>query len=353
MIVDRTLSRAAVLGALITLAALAGVAFFLTFLSQVHNIGTGDFTVATAFVYAALSLPQVVYGMFPVATLIGSLFALGGLAAHQELMIMRVAGADLWRLGRAVAWGGLILAVLTVLLGEFVAPPTKRIAETVRVQKMYAGIGALGQHGIWLKSGRDVVHISRVLSAGRLAGLHIYTLDREGGIKAVRHAKGASYRDDHWILHDVQGTRFASGRTHRIDASQKVWTSFVLPETFQVLAVAPGDLSWRGLSRYMAYLHANGLSSARYETAFWHKIAVPVSVLLMVLLALPFSLGRLRGGGAGQRLALGVVIGLVYYLIDRTVLEAGQGFRFAPLAAAWIPTGLLAIAVIIAMRRAR
>lgn len=353
MIVDRSLSRTVVLGALITLVALAGVGFFITFLSQLHNIGTGDYTVSTAFLFAALALPKTVYDMFPVATLIGALFALGGLAAHQELMIMRVSGADLWRLGRAVAWGGLALAILTVLLGEFVAPPAKRVAEIVRVEKMYSRINTFGTQGVWIKSGENVVHVADVISATELRQLRIYTLGQDDRIKAVRRATKATYESNHWVLHDVSGTRFTAGRTRRIAAKRVDWTSFVAPSTFGVLAVSPGDLSWRGLSRYIAYLRANGLSSSRYETAFWHKIAVPVSVLLMVLLALPFSLGRVRGGGAGQRLALGVVIGLIYYLIDRTVLEAGEGFRIAPLATAWVPTVLLAIAVLIAMRRAR
>jgi len=353
MIVDRSLSKAVVLGALITLVALAGVGFFLTFLSQLHNIGTGDYTVSTAFLFAALALPQTVYDMFPVATLIGALFALGGLAAHQELMILRVSGADLWRLGRAAVWGGLALALLTVLLGEFVAPPAKRIAEIVRVQKMYSRINTVGAKGVWIKSGEEVVHVSDVVSATELGQLKIYTLGQGNRIKAVRRAKKATYESGHWVLHDVSGTRFKAGQTHKIAARRMDWTAFVVPSTFKVLAVNPGDLSWRGLSRYIGYLRANGLSSSRYETAFWHKIAVPVSVLLMVLLALPFALGRVRGGGAGQRLALGVVIGLVYYLIDRTVLEAGEGFRIAPLVTAWLPTALLAIAVSIAMRRAR
>ncbi|MDN5864127.1 MAG: LPS export ABC transporter permease LptG [Gammaproteobacteria bacterium] len=355
MIVDRTLSRAVLIGALLTLAALGGLVYFLNFLAQIHNIGTGDFSVSTALVFAGLTLPQSLYDILPVATLIGALFALGAMAAHQELMILRVAGANLWRIARAVLWGGLALALLTVLLGEFIAPPAKRIAETLRVQKMYAQIGAIGSGGLWIKSGRDIVHIMNVESSTQLFGLRIYTLDAEQGIAAVREAAGATFDDGHWTLNDVHGTRFLDGRTELIQAAHSPWPAFVLPSVFETLVVTPDNLSWRKLASYINYLHANGLDSSRYETAFWHKMAIPVSVLLMALLALPFSMGMggMRSGGVGQRLALGVGIGLAYYLLDRTVLEAGQGFHLAPLVAAWIPTALLAIAVIIAMRRAK
>lgn len=353
MLVDRELSRTVFIGALLTLAALLGVAFFLTFLSQVHNIGTGSFTASSAFVYAGLTLPQTAYDMFPVATLIGASFALGGLAAHRELMILRVSGADVWRLARALAWAGFALAVLVVVLGEFIAPPAKRIAEARRAENLYSAIGPAGPGGVWLKSGQNFVHVLRVDSPTRLADLLIYTLGDNDNVAAVRHAANASFADGRWMLHDVRGTRFANGKTEPIEKRQSAWPGFVLPVTLRVLVVSPDNLSWRGLAHYLAYLRANDLATARYETAFWHKIAVPVSVFLMVLLALPFALGRMRTTGAGQRLAIGVVIALIYYLVDRTVLQAGAAFHSPPLLAAWLPTAILTGVVVYVLQRAR
>ncbi len=239
MLIDRYLSRVVAIGALITLFALLGVGFFLTFLSQMHNIGTGSFTTGSAFMYAALTMPQTAYDMFPVAALIGALFALGGLAAHQELMIFRVSGAGLWRLGRAVAWAGLALALFAVALGEFIAPPAKRIAETMRVQKMYAQINAVGPGGIWLKSGADIVHVLKVETPTELSGVRIYSFAAGGGLDTVRKAASASYADDRWTLHDVTGTRFLGERTERIAQTESVWPDFVLPATFRVLVVDP------------------------------------------------------------------------------------------------------------------
>jgi len=353
VLVDRYLSRTALLGALVALLALLGVGFFLTFLSQVHNIGTGQFTTATAFAYAALTMPQTAYDMLPVATLIGAVFALGGLAAHQELMVMRVSGAGMARLARAVVWAGIVLALGAVALGEFVAPPAKREAETLRVQKMYSEIDTLGPGGVWLKTGDRVVHVLKVENPTHLSGVRIFTLGPDHTIRSVRDAARASWKDGVWTLHDVTGTRLLGKRTEPLRQSRVRWRHFVSPSTFRTLVVDPENLSWRGMLRYLRYLRANGLATSRYETAFWHKLAAPVSVLIMVLLALPFSLGRMRSTGSGQRLALGVVIGLVYYLVDRTVLEAGQAFRLAPMIAAWVPTALLAVAAAVALRRAR
>ncbi len=353
MRIDRELSRVTFFGVLLTLIALCGIGFFLTFLSQVHNIGNGHYTTTTAFIYAALTLPQTAYDMFPVAALIGAAFALGGLAAHRELMILRVSGADILRLARAVFWAGLALAAIVVVLGEFVAPPAKRAAETLRVEKLYAEVGVAGPGGVWLKSGPDIVHVNRVDTPTRLQGLQIYTLNGKGGLAAVRRAASAAYGDGHWTLHQVRGTRFLGKRTEPISARESTWTGFVLPATFSVLVVPPGNLSWRDLATYLGYLRKNGLATARYETAFWHKVAVPVSVLIMVLLALPFALGRMRSAGVGQRLAFGVVIGLIYYLVDHTLIQAGAAFNMLPLVAAWLPTAVLFVVTVFFLRRAR
>ena len=353
MQVDRYLSRTVLLGVVVALLALVGMAFLLTVLSQLHNIGTGSFTAGTAFAYSALTMPQTTYDMLPVATLIGAVFALGALAANRELVMLRASGASLLRLARALSWAGAFLAVAAVLLGEFVAPPAKRVAETLRVQKLYSQINAVGPGGVWLRAGQDIVHVLKVDDPTHLSNVAIYTLGPKATITEVRHAAAARYANGGWTLHGVRGVRFGASRVSPLKAREQPWPDFVAPATFRTLVVSPENLSWRGLLDYLDYLRANHMATARYEIAFWHKVSVPVAVWLMVLLALPFALGKMRSTGAGQRLALGVVIGLVYYLVDQTMLQAGQAFHIAPLAAAWAPTALLALATVAVTRRVR
>lgn len=354
MRIDRYLARSVLTGVAVALFALVGIAFLLTMLSQLKNIGTGHFTTATAFAYAALTMPQTAYDMLPVATLIGAVFALGALASHQELMMMRASGASLWRLARSLSWAGLVLAIAAVVLGEFVAPPAKREAETVRAQRLYSQINAVGPGGVWLKAGDDVVQVLKVDTPTRLVDVNIFTLGVDtASITEVRHARHADYENGHWVLYGIEGVRFGSDRAYRVKDAKQAWPNFVEPATFRTLVVSPENLSWRGLSDYIDYLRANHMASERYETAFWHKVSVPLAVWIMALLALPFALGRMRSSGAGQRLALGVVIGLFYYLVDQTTLEAGQAFHLLPLVAAWAPTALLAVATVLIMRRVR
>ena len=99
------------------------------------------------------------------------------------------------------------------------------------------------------------------------------------------------------------------------------------------------------LYRYLNYLESNGLDSDLYSTAFQSRIASIFALPIMCLLALPFSLGFLRKRGTGYRILLGVIIGLIYFLIESTVVESSQVYNISPILVGWLPTLLLSLAV--------
>ena len=79
--------------------------------------------------FVALNIPSRLYELFPVAALIGTLFAIAQLVANSEWTVMRASGASVMQLGWAVVRVGIPLALATFLAGEFVAPPAERLAQ--------------------------------------------------------------------------------------------------------------------------------------------------------------------------------------------------------------------------------
>ncbi|HZD52883.1 MAG TPA: LptF/LptG family permease, partial [Woeseiaceae bacterium] len=113
---------------LFVLLALAGL---FEFISQLDNV-QGDFGIPQALLFAALRLPQLSFEMLPIATLIGALLGLGGLATSSELVVMRTAGISVTRLMGMVIVAGLVLTVLTALIGEYIGPPLDYFARNMR-----------------------------------------------------------------------------------------------------------------------------------------------------------------------------------------------------------------------------
>jgi lipopolysaccharide export system permease protein len=68
---------------------------------------------------------------------------------------------------------------------------------------------------------------------------------------------------------------------------------------------------------------------------------------------LPFVFGSLRSAGAGARAALGLVLGLGYFLLQQMVESGTLAFTLPPFLLAWVPTALLAAVVTALVARLR
>src|ERR671936_835681 len=72
-------------------ALLALFAFF-DLIHELGDVGRGDYTISRALLFVTLHLPSRLYERFPVAALIGTLFAVGQLVANSEYTVMRASG---------------------------------------------------------------------------------------------------------------------------------------------------------------------------------------------------------------------------------------------------------------------
>jgi lipopolysaccharide export system permease protein len=124
-------------------------------------------------------------------------------------------------------------------------------------------------------------------------------------------------------------------------------------EVLELMIVRSSSLTGAGLYRYIRYLQENELDASRYVLAFWERVATSVSVLPMLLLALPFAFTSLRSGSTGSRLLIGVMIGLAYFLLSSTLADGAAVFQVSPVIVAWTPVALLSLAVVILLRRLR
>jgi lipopolysaccharide export system permease protein len=115
----------------------------------------------------------------------------------------------------------------------------------------------------------------------------------------------------------------------------------------------PDSLPGLGLLSYIRHLKANDLDSRAYETAFWARIARTAAVAIIVVLAIPFAFGPMRSTGTGARTVVGIMIGVVFFLLAKMLESGGAVFDMPPIVIAWVPTALLALITGIAVSRVR
>ncbi|HEX7062464.1 MAG TPA: LPS export ABC transporter permease LptG [Woeseiaceae bacterium] len=346
------LLRTIVKSTLLVLLVLLALGGLFEFIGQLDNV-QGNFGIPDALLFAALRLPQLSFEMLPIATLIGSLLGLGGLATSSELVVMRTAGISVLRLIGMVAVAGVVLTVLTALIGEFIGPPLDYFARNLRNEAIFEHEENPG-NAAWIKDGPIILHLERINTEFELGGIYVYRFNDDNSLAAVARAENAGIdARDQWILENYRATRFVEGGVEVKREPVQIESFDIAPEVLEIALVKPISLSARGLMSYIAYLRQNGLSAERYAMELWSRISRTATVVVMPVLALAFVFGSLRSAGAGTRLMIGVLVGLLYFLASEMLASSGQVFNLNPAVVSWFPSLALVLITAFALSRVR
>ena len=79
-----------------------------------------------------MQMPARAYELMPLAVLIGGLISLSQLASGSELTVIKASGMSTKKLLLILSQFGLIFAIATVALGEWVAPTLSQKAENIK-----------------------------------------------------------------------------------------------------------------------------------------------------------------------------------------------------------------------------
>lgn len=338
----RYIGREVLAAILLIFGALVMLFAFFDMIHELGDVGRGSYTISTALLYVALQLPSRMYELFPVAALIGTLFAMAQLVANSEYTVMRASGASLAQVTWALVRIGLPLALATFLAGEFVAPPAERLAQQVRAPAVGDApriVAQQFQSGFWFKQGDTFVNIRRVLADMTLVGIRIYEFDRDLRLKTLRVAESGSFSGNgQWRLANVRMTELSAEGATVVAADAWAWDTVLKPTLLTVYQVAPERLELGTLYDNIRVL--GNQKTSRFEIALWNKVFYPAAVVVMMLLALPFAYFQRRSGGIGLRIFIGTMLGLAFFLLGRLFTHLGVLNDWPPLFSAVFPLGV-------------
>ena len=104
----------------------------------------------------------------------------------------------------------------------------------------------------------------------------------------------------------------------------------------------PPELTLTELYRTMRYQKKNRLDSGVYALAFWQRLFQPLATLIMIFLAIPFTLGPLRSVSMGLRLMVGVMVGFLFHTTNAFFGPFSLVYQLPPPLAACLPSLLFA-----------
>ena len=334
-------------GTLLVFAALLVVFGFLDLVHQLESLGKGNYHLLYILAYVGLEVPGRIYELFPIAALIGSLYALVQLSNYSEITVMRVSGISALRIALSLMRAGLLFVVLNFVVGEFIVPPSERLASQLRIRALNSVVAQEFRSGLWVKDGASFVNVKEVLPDSTLIGIRIYEFDPNNSLRAINFAReGKHLKDNNWLLTDVQQTHFEASSTQVTRLPQAYWHSVLNPDMLSVLLVVPEQMSAWNLYFYVQHLRENKQKTSRFEIALWNKLIYPFATLVMMLMALPFAFFHTRMGGVSGKVFGGIMLGLTFHLLNRVFANLGVLHNWVPILSAALPTLLFFVSAV-------
>jgi lipopolysaccharide export system permease protein len=352
-LLDRYIGKTVLQSTLVVMLVVLSLFAFATFAGELEKIGEADYDAIKAMQYTLLLLPRLAYQLFPIVMLIGSIIGLGILAGQSELVVIRAAGVSLLRIIWTVMKTGLLLLALMLLMGEFVAPAAEFRAQNLRAEALSKQVSFRSEQGLWARDGRSVIHIRDLIAKDQVGRVSVYDFDEHNRLDTITSARKAVYDEQGWVLRGVRRSAISTNGVKITRTRELRWKSLLNPELIGVVTVKPDYLSAVGLYRYIRYLAENSLDTGRYVLALWKKAVMPITTLVMIILAVPFVFGPLRSVGVGQRIFVGTLFGIGFFVIDQTTGYMGLVYGVPPMLSVMVAPALFFAVSLYLIRRVR
>jgi lipopolysaccharide export system permease protein len=336
---------------MIILLILCGLYLFIT---QQDDIGVGNYQTVDALMFMLLYLPEYGFELLPIGALIGSLIGLGNLARSSELVVMRSSGTSVYRIASWVASAGVFLAVITWVVGDYVAPQLRERADQQKTQAKFNQFVRAGDQSVWARDNDTFISVRQQRGEDNFGGLYVFEFNDQHELKRMVKADGARLiTSTHWQLQNFGESSFEGDRVIAVRKPSADFETHLSPEFLNMSTIEPSSMSSTALYRYVTHLKANDVEARSYETEFWARISRTVSLIVVVMLAVPFALGPLRSTGAGARTVVGILIGAAFFLLASVLESGGQVFNLTPVEVAWAPTILMTVVTFAALFKVR
>ena len=302
----------------------------------------GDIPANLVLSLLGLGVPEMAQLILPLSLFLGLLMTLGKLYTESEITVMHACGLSKAVLVKAA----MILAVFTAIVAAvnvmWAGPWSSRHQDEVLAEaKANPGMAALAQGQFQQATNGSSVLFIESVDGSDFKDVFLAQIRPKGNARPSVVVADSGHltqlRDGSQVVTLNQGTRFegtALLRDFRITDFQDYQAII----GHQAVALDPDALSISGLHNYVKYLKSSGQDAGRYQLNMWSKIFQPLSVAVMMLMALSFIFGPLRSVPMGVRVVTGISFGFVFYVLDQIFGPLTLVYGIPPIIGALLPS---------------
>lgn len=296
--------------------------------------------------YKYLSL-QLFYEIAPILILVTTLMTFSLLSRTNEITACKALGMSLYRLSLPALAATLLVTLFCGYLESSVLPASNekvaklrdriRGRETARTYRRADRQWLFGQ-------GRYIYnYIHYDPQQPSLQRLQVFDFDERHRLARRLFTENARYIGDAWVFTngwirsfedvDVTGyTRFEEPKIVRYPETPDYFDSEIRP---------PEQMRYGELKDYIEELKGSGQAVPELQVELQKKIALPVTSLIMALVALPFAF-RLGRQGALYGIGISIVLGIAFLAVFAFFSTMGEAGVLPPAVAVWSPGAVFA-----------
>lgn len=292
--------------------------------------------IASYFIY---SIPMIISYILPPAVLLSTLLTFGSFSKSNEITAMKANGVSIYRICLPVVTVAAITSVFLFYFSELITPASIQKTEhivKVDVQKQKS-LGFFKQNEIWYH-GDHAIYNFKMFDTDKniIHGVTINFLNPDFTLMSRVDAKKAEWKNDKWFFYNLLITRFDNDRNPMLEWSKEQIINIPeKPDDFKVIQKDAEKMGYFELRKYVKKIKSEGYDVTKYLVELHGKIAFPLVIIIMVFIAVPFSLRSERSGGLMQSAGLGIFIGFSYWIVHALSMSLGKSEILPAFLAAW------------------
>jgi lipopolysaccharide export system permease protein len=310
--------------------------------------GVGIVSVLQVFAHL---MPSFLVLTLPIAGIIASITAFGRLSFDKELVAMQTAGLSLTRLARPVLLFALLVFGLTMWLSQWGQPWSSLNLRKVALNLLRDQLVLALEQGTF---NEPIPKVTIYVPDGKpeQATTGIFISD-ERNAEDPRIIVAQQYEVIMDASTDQVALRLQHGVIHsRPDqADQYEHVSFAsydlkLPLNQSDYSVTEARPSYDAIMAQLTQSQWRDTGALRRLMEYYKDLAFPTASLIFCLLGVPVGIASKRSGRVGG-FAVGVLVIIVYYMLNIACEFLVTTANLPPFAGAWIPNGIFALTTVV------
>jgi lipopolysaccharide export system permease protein len=317
------------------------------FLQKADRLIKYHATLLQVIAYFLYSMPAMITMSLPMATLMAALLSLSKLSNHNELIAMRAGGVSLAKIIQPLLVGGLLISVFGFINNEVIMPRCTFRANYIRsveIEKKQLQV-MFQQQKLWLRGPDNSIANIELVSPNRneMLGLNIYKLNPDYTVRERTKAESLAWEDGAWRLKHSRTFTFVGDTARPRVSDGEVFNIVENPENLGMIVKDSQEMSFGELWDYVNRLKSSGYNAVPYEVDLHSKLSFPLASFILVMISIPFSINKVRSGGAAKGFAFAVMIAFVYLTLMSVGASFGNSGALPPVIAAWMANILFAV----------